>query len=491
MVKSSRRSFLAGAAASGALPLFNIGCAGFGQSRARQIAQGAKIRVALIGCGIQMTGLIRRMGGDGNVQVVALVDPDPARIAAVKSFAIKFYGSFDFTGAWEGADYREMFEEIGDSIDAAFISTPNHHHALPALMAIRRGIHVFVEKPLALTVQEVQLLGREAKRYGVITQVGNYGHSTTAMRMCVDAVRKGAIGDVTEVYCYSDRANTNDFRPQSAPPPKGMDWDIWCGPAPLCDHYGRYGGADGKERTGIHPHDWHSWIGYGNGSIGNMGTHIMDAPFWALDLGGTGPESVELEDVDWACPGAWARRDTITYRFPARGNLPPVALHWYDGLRDGIPLRMPYVEGNNNIAKKREYLNFPPALLEFERKYGLEKAPLAFMGTVFIGTKGAIWHCFHSSLRFFPRGIGRDFIKNRVAYQADEHVMEFLNAVREGREANTNFDYSVPLATSVLLGNVAARAGKKKLLWDGTRITNDDAANAYLRTTYRKGWELT
>ena len=143
-----------------------------------------------------------------------------------------------------------------------------------------------------------------------------------------------------------------------------------------------------------------------------------------------------------------------------------------------------------NILKKRSDLNFPPALLEFEKKYNLGKAPLAFMGSVFIGTTGAIWHCFHSSLRFFPKGIGKDFIKNKAGYQANEHVMEFLNAVRENREANTCFDYSIPLAQTVLLGNVAARAGKKKLLWDGTRITNDEAANGYLKTSYRDGWSL-
>jgi hypothetical protein len=221
-----------------------------------------------------------------------------------------------------------------------------------------------------------------------------------------------------------------------------------------------------------------------------MGTHIMDAPFWALDLGKTGPESVEAKDVAWGCPGAWAYRDTIDYTFPARGNLPPVTLHWYDGIRDGVPIAVSHMERCYNILKKRSDLNFPPALLEFEKKYNLEKAPLAFMGSVFIGTKGAIWHCFHSSLRFFPKGIGKDFIKNKAGYQANEHVMEFLNAVREGREANTGFDYSIPLAQTVLLGNVAARAGKKKLLWDGTRITNDESANAYLKTTYRAGWEL-
>jgi len=288
-----RRDFLKLAAAG--VPAFNIGSL-LAAPLAKRIAQGGKIRVALIGCGAQMTGLIRRMGGEQNVQVVALVDPLPSGIRAVKASAKKFYGSFDFTGAWEGADYREMFEKVGDKIDAAFIATPNHHHAIPALMAIRRGIHVFVEKPLALTLEEVQLLAREAKKYGVVTQVGNYGHSTKAMKMCVDAVKNGVIGDVTEVYSYSDRVNSMFFRPPASEPPKGMDWDIWCGPAPVCEFYGPHEG-----RTGLHPHDWHSWIGYGNGSIGNMGTHIMDAPFWALDLGKTGPESVEAKDVAWGC----------------------------------------------------------------------------------------------------------------------------------------------------------------------------------------------
>jgi len=485
----NRRGFLRAGLAAGALPWFHLGCAGFGKERARRIADGAKIRVGLIGCGAQMTGLIRRMGGPRNVEVVALVDPNPGGIAATKQSAKKFYGAFDFTGAWEGADYREMYEEVGDRLDAVFIATPNHHHALPALMAVRRGIHLFLEKPFALTMEEVELLAREARKTGLITQVGNYGHSTTAMKMCVDAVKKGAIGEVREVYSYSDRCNSNDFRPTGGVLPKGMDWDLWCGPAPTCAYYGRYGGPNGRERTGLHPHDWHSWIGYGNGSIGNMGTHIMDAPFWALDLGAVTPDRVEVKDLAWGAPGAWARRDTIDFHFPARGALPPVTLHWYDGLKDGVPLKMPYVEGNNNIAQKREYLNFPPALLEFEKKYKLDRAPLAFMGTVFLGSEGAIWHCFHSSLRFFPKGKGRDFIKNRVSYQADEHVMEFLDAIRERREANTNFAYSVPLARVLMLGNAAARAGKGVYAWNGTDFGKDSPANAFLKTTYRKGWE--
>ncbi len=477
-----RRDFLKLAAAG--VPAFNIGSL-LAAPLAKRIAQGGKIRVALIGCGAQMTGLIRRMGGDQNVQVVALVDPLPSGIRAVKASAKKFYGSFDFTGAWEGADYREMFEKVGDRIDAAFIATPNHHHAIPALMAIRRGIHVYVEKPLALTLEEVSLLAREAKKYGVVTQVGNYGHSTKAMKMCVDAVKNGVIGDVTEVYSYSDRVNSMFFRPPAAPPPQGMDWDIWCGPAPVCEFYGPHEG-----RTGLHPHDWHSWIGYGNGSIGNMGTHIMDAAFWALELGKTGPESVEALDVQFACPGAWAWRDTIDFRFPARGDLPPVTLHWWDGVKDGIPYSKKYV-GRTGVCHKREYQNLPPIIEETEREYGLVKAPFLNMGSLFVGTKGKIWFSHHSAIRFFPKTLGQEIKKSKkFTYKTTEHTLEFYAAIREGREANTGFGYSVPLAETLLLGNVAARAGKKKLQWDGTRITNDAAANAFLSTSYRSGWEL-
>ena len=477
-----RRAFLKLAAAG--VPAFNIGTL-LAAPLAKRIAQGGKIRVALIGCGAQMTGLIRRMGGDQNVQVVALVDPLPSGIRAVKASAKKFYGSFDFTGAWEGADYREMFEKVGDKIDAAFIATPNHHHAIPALMAIRRGIHVYVEKPLALTLEEVSLLAREAKKYGVVTQVGNYGHSTKAMKMCVDAVKNGVIGDVTEVYSYSDRVNSMFFRPPAAPPPKGMDWDIWCGPAPVCEFYGPHEG-----RTGLHPHDWHSWIGYGNGSIGNMGTHIMDAPFWALDLGAKPPVSVEAKEVAWGCPGAWAYRDTIDFKYPARGNLPPVTLHWWDGLKDGISYRKEFV-GRSGHAHKREYQNLPPIIEETEREYGLEKAPFLRMGSLFVGTKGKIWFSHHSAIRFFPKTLGTEIKKSKnFTYKTTEHTLEFYAAIRERREANTGFGYSVPLAETLLLGNVAARAGKKKLMWNGKRITNDESANAFLATTYRPGWEL-
>ncbi|MCQ2391776.1 MAG: Gfo/Idh/MocA family oxidoreductase [Kiritimatiellae bacterium] len=476
---TTRRNFLMTGAA------FGIGGAAFGQSRARQVAAGARIRLALIGCGAQMCGLVRRMGGDANVEIVAMVDPDASRFDVVKNSAKGFYGSFDFSKTQCFADYREMYVACGDSLDAVFVATPNHHHCLPLLLAIRRGIHVYAEKPLALTMEEVNLLAHEAKKHGVITQVGNYGHSTTAMRMCVDAVRKGVIGEVTDVWSYSDRVNSMFARPPKSAPPATLNWDLWCGGSPMCDYYGEHEG-----RVALHQHDWHSWIGYGNGSIGNMGTHIMDAPFWALDLGQVVPDRIDVKDVAWGAPGAWAYRDSIDFHFPARGNLPAVTLHWRDGIRDGVPISVSHMDRCYNICRKREYLNFPPELQAFEKTWGLEKAPLAYMGTVFIGTKGAIWHSFHSALRFFPKTLGKEIARHKAGFQAEGHVMEFLNAIRERREANTNFDYSVPLARVLMLGNATARAGMGTYLWDGTAFSGNAVANAFLKTSYRKGWSL-
>ena len=475
----NRRGFLATGAA------FGIGGLAFGQSRARQIAAGAKIRVALIGCGGRMQQLLEPIMAE---QVVALADPDPRMLASALSKMRKMpnAAASDLSKIRTFADYRELFAKTGDAIDAVFIATPNHHHALAAVMAMRRGIHVFVEKPMASTVEEARLMGRVAKETGVVTQVGNFGHSTKAMRICVDSIRKGLIGDIRDVWCYDDRINSMLYRPPAAPPPKGMDWDAWCGPAPVCDYY-----APTQDPQGLHPHDWHSWIGYGNGSIGNMGTHIMDAAFWALDLGAVPPESVEAREAAFAVPGAWSWRTTVDYAFPAIASRGPVTLHWYDGLKPGIPYDKEHVDGYGH-THRREWLNLPPVLLETEKKWGIaEKAPFLNMGTLFCGTKGTIWFSHHSAIRFFPKHLGQEIKKSKhFTYKTTEHTQEFYDAIRQNRPANTNFDYSVPLAESLLLANVAARAGTKKLLWDGTRITNDAAANAFLKTTYRSGWDL-
>ena len=218
VTEMKRRAFVKLAAGAA---LFNVGTLR-AAPLAKRIAQGAKIRVALIGCGGRMQTIVEPLMAE---DVVALADPDPRMIERTKAKMARMPGAGDISKVRTFADYRELFAKMGDEIDAVAIATPNHHHALAAVLAMRRGIHVFVEKPMASTVAEAQLMGRVARETGVVTQVGNFGHSTKAMRICVDAIRKGVIGEVRDVWCYDDRLNSMLERPAAAPPPQGMDWE--------------------------------------------------------------------------------------------------------------------------------------------------------------------------------------------------------------------------------------------------------------------------
>lgn len=485
----NRRDFFKVSALAGALPLFNIGCVGFGQSRVRQIAKGAKLRVALIGCGLQTHNMI-----DGALceNLVAIVDPDPNRIEALTQHVAKTCNAADranFDSAKRFATYQDMFDKMGDDLDAVLIETPNHQHVLPAVMAIRRGIHCFLDKPLCLTAAEGALLLEETrKRPGIVTQCGTYGHTFPSMKYCVDRIKEGALGEVREVWSYDDRCNSIYQRPQRAPPPKGMDWDLWCGGSPICDYY-----PDTPDQDGMHPHGWHSWIGYGNGSIGNLGMHIMDVAFWALGL--KEPSEVICHDTKFALEGAWAYRDAIEFRFPATKAHGDVTLHWWDGLNDGVPYTKEYVN-KFGLPYKREHLNIPPIVLEVEKKNGFANDPFYKNGVLFRGSKGDLWFTHHGGYRFMPRSNGwciprvdrPDDFNYRIVTPA--HFKEFYAAIRENREANDCFEYSVPLAKTVCLGNIASLAGKGSVLkWDGHHVTNNAEADKHVSKTYRKGWD--
>ena len=324
------------------------------------------------------------------------------------------------------------------------------------------------------------------KKSGVATQVGNHGHSDEGMRRLVEYIQSGAIGQVHDVWAFDDRLNAMMVRPPKAEPPKGMDWDAWCGPAPVCDYY-----AATADHNGMHPHDWHGWIGYGNGAIGNMGTHILDPVFWALRLGEVHPASVEATELKWGVAGSWTWRNTIHWRFPARKGMDAMTLHWYDGVKDGIPYDRAHVN-KTGICLKRDYQNLPPIIEELEKQHGQN---LGCLGTVFVGETGV--------MAIGPHGDGLQFVPDTLRTKLPSppktiprekgmnHQQDWLRAIRNpDRPAGCNFDYSAPLATTVLLGNVAARAGLKKLEWDGTAVTNDESANAFLKTTYRPGWEI-
>ena len=483
----SRRNFFAGMAVAGSLPVFNIGCAGFGLSRARQIERGAKLRIALIGCGHQTRSMIDAALCEA---LVAIVDPDPNRIAWLAQYVADTCDAdarANFASARRFSTYQDLFDQIGDELDAVLIETPNHQHVLPAVMAIRRGIHVFLDKPLCLTVAECDLLLAESRKMpGVVTQCGTYGHSFPAMKYCVDRIREGALGEVKEVWAYDDRCNSIYRRPASVPPPKGMDWDLWCGGSQICDYY-----PETSDQDGMHPHGWHSWINYGNGSIGNLGMHIMDVAFWALGL--KDPDKVTCHDARFALEGAWGYRDAIEFHF-GKSVFGEVSLHWWDGLNDGVPYDKEHVT-KYGIPHKREWLNIPPRVIEEEKARGFENDPFYKNGILFVGSKANLWFTHHGGYRFMPSTAG--WCHPRLDRQANfnyrintpPHFHEFYRAIRERREANDCFEYSVPLAKTVCLGNISALAGKGSVLeWNGHNITNNANADKLVTKEYRKGW---
>ena len=487
-MRTTRRNMCRGMLAAGALPLFNIGCAGFGAGRRAQLAKGAKIRIAIIGCGDWGRTLLNRAGTVGGCEVVALCEPDPRALAALRQKCAKVWGAAALDAAKAYPDYRVMFDEVGDTLDAVFVATPNHHHALPALMAIRRGVAAFVEKPLAHTLEEVMLIGREAARHGVVVRVGNKGHNISHRPLLAKCLKDGVIGDVTEVFSFSDRPNTMFRRPHTVPVPDGMDWDVWCGGSPVCEPYGEEDG-----RVGLHPHDWHSWIDYGNGSIGNMGTHVLDAPYQTMDMWKVTPSKIVVRDVKWGCPGAWNARGTMDFHIPAREGWGEIVLHWNDGVADGVDISSKFMTGWYNRVYKREHTNFPPELVELERKWGV-KTPIPAFGTVFVGTKGMIYEEFHRTLRFFPEGGAVKDIpvpgNEELNKEEIKIVAEFLDAVR-GRPwpVNTGLDFSIPLAKTLMLANMLAVARRGEHTFDGEK-TDSAAANAHARHGYRSGWEV-
>ena len=475
-----RRSFLKGAAAVAAgTSLFNIGGFAFGQSRPRQIAAGRKIRLALIGCGGRLRSVLVTKCLDE--EIVAMVDPDAPQIDAMKARIKKLKADYDLSKVRSYADYRVFLDEMGSSVDAAIIASNQQTHAPIAIACMKRGIHVYVEKPICYSEEEADLLAAAARKYGVVTQAGHHGHSGPFQPLVAEYVQSGALGQIREVWSWSDRFNAQRKLSPVIDPPKGMNWDLWVGPAEMRPYRRSYLGQR-----------WYDIRGFGNGSLGNMGNHVLDAPFWAMNLMKTPPTAVTMEDMSYVCPESWPTRETLTYEFPARPGMEPFKLHWTDGIHDDVPID----EDVQYHYAKREWMNFPPIVLELEKKYNMK---LGNIGTIFMGEKGILWAGqFGNAFQFVPLSLKKQIPvppqKYRRLAKGKSHVHEFFDAIREGRKANADFvEYAVPLVKTVLLGNVvalAARDGKPRVEWDGTRVTNNPAANAYCKTTYRKGWEI-
>jgi predicted dehydrogenase len=391
--------------------------------------------------------------------IIALCDVDSA-------YAAETFNRYPKARVYR--DYRVMLEKEKD-IDAVIIATPDHTHAVITLAVLEAGKHVFCQKPLTHTVYEARKITEAARRFKVQTQMGNQGHSAEHIRLLKEWLADGVIGDVTEVHAWTDRPVGGDpwsnfavqARPKDTPPvPESLDWDLWLGPVPFRPYHPDY-----------LPLKWRAWLDFGTGALGDMGCHILDPAFWALDLGA--PLSIEATSTHWepeVSSQTFPRASIVRYRFPAREKRPPVSLTWYDG-------RL-----------------LPPVPEELE-----EGRSLPSSGAILIGSKGIIVHGSHGAdgMRLIPETRMQDYKRpdKTIPRITEGHEGDWLRACKEGingRPASSTFEYGGALTEMVLLGMVAIRMKDQRLVWDAENLkfTNNAKANELLHIQYREGWKL-
>lgn len=433
MEKTTRREFIKRSAQYG------VGLWLVAHSWTPTYAQNEKLNIGIIACGGRGWG---NTDGVTHENIVALcdVDENPLGEAAKR-----------FPHAYRYVDLRQMLDERHREIDAVVISTPDHTHAVATMASMQLGKHVYCEKPLTHSVYEARKLAETAKRYRVVTQMGNQAHASDGLRRAVEIIQSGAIGAIREVHASTDRPiwPQGIDRPTDTPPvPPNLHWDLWLGPAPERPYHPVY-----------HPFNWRGWWDFGTGALGDMGCHILDTAFWALELGA--PVSVEAE-------GEPHHRETgpkwsiIRYEFPARKGKPPVTLYWYDGGK------------------------LPPKDLA-------EGIDVHANATLFIGEKGKIWYPHGDEAVLLPREKFADYQPPQptIPRAPKGHHQEWIDAIKTGSKAWSNFEYAAALTEMVLLGNVALRVGHK-INYDARRmkVTNCAEAEKYIRREYRKGWSL-
>jgi predicted dehydrogenase len=463
----SRRGFVGGvAAATGLLILPRRVLGGPGYQ-----APSDTVNIATVGWAHGMGSANTRECRNENI--VALCDVDESQAALQRASRGDEPIPKLFPNAARYKDFRVMLEKQKD-IDAVIVATPDHTHAVIAMAAMQLGKHVYVQKPLTRTISEARALTEAARRYKVVTQMGNQGHSGEGVRLIREWIEDGAIGKVRDVHCWTNRPIWPQGmpRPDETPaPPDGLDWDLWLGPAPVRPYHRAY-----------HPFSWRSWWDFGTGSLGDMACHVMDPAYWSLQLGyptsvqatvakqiiqvprpdGNGVQNRTLDYKDSFPPAT-----VVHYTFPQRSRkLPAVRLHWYDG----------------GILPER------PETLEPDRR-------LPDSGTLFIGEKGMIMcETYGESPRLVPETSMQRYKrpKKKLPRIAGSHEQAWADAIKGKIPPPDDFNYAGPFTETVLLGNLAIRHPGQKLVWDGPnmRVTNLEGANETVHHKYREGWSL-
>lgn len=401
-----------------------------------------QINFACIGVGGKGGSDSDNAGRHGNVVAICDVDENSLKRKAAR-----------FPKAKKFNDYRKMFDEMADEIDAVTVSTPDHSHAPAAAMALRHGKHTFCQKPLTWSVQEARTLRELAAEKGVATQMGNQGTSYSGLRDAVEIVQSGGLGDVEEVHIWTNRPiwPQGTGRPKEAMEvPANVHWDLFLGPAPERPYHAAY-----------HPFKWRGWLDFGTGALGDMACHTANMAVMALDL--FDPVSIVAESSGIVENETYPKWSVITFQFPARGDLKPCKLYWYDG------------------GKK------PQSELLVGQKQ-------ANSGSLLIGSEGSLYspNDYGAEFVLLPEDKYADYERpEQTLPRSKGHFTEYADAIKGGPAAMSNFNYAARLTETILLGNVALRAGEK-VEWDAKnmKVTNIEAANDLLGREYRKGWTL-
>lgn len=390
------------------------------------------VSVGLIGSGGMQWGF--HSGGLGTQSVAAICDVHEGNLNKAAE---------RFPKAAKFADYRKLLEQKG--LDAVLVSVPDHSHAPAAVAAMKAGLHVYCEKPLAHDLFEVRTMIETARSTKRVTQMGTQIHAGDNYRRVVELVQSGAIGAVKEAHAWVGsvwgRAPEEGDRPKETPPvPAGLNWDLWLGPAPERPYHPAYV-----------PTAWRGWWDFGGGALADMGCHFIDCIFWALKL--RHPLTAQAE-------GPMPHAESAPNKCHAWWEFPGVTLHWWDG---GLK---------------------PEILPEKQRaKWG--------GGILFVGEKGMLLSDYGRHM-LLPEEKFDGFAPPAPSIAPSPgHHAEWFEAIKTGGTTSCNFDYSGTLTETVLLGTVAFRTGEK-LEWDGPglKVENSAKAQALVRRDYRKGWTL-
>ena len=434
--QATRRQFLQTSAVAGV----GFWVAG-GVQAAESSSPNEKIAMASVGIGGKGDSDSNDAGRSGDM--VAICDVDENTLNG---------GARRFPKAKKYTDFRKMLDEMGKSIDAVTVSTPDHMHTPASLMAMRMGKHCFCQKPLTRTIYEAHLMGEVARKMKVATQMGNQGTADNGLREGAAAIRAGALGTVSEIHVWTNRPiwPQGIDRPATKPVPANLDWDLWLGAAPERPY------ADG-----YHSFKWRGWWDFGSGALGDMACHTVNMAYMALDL--KNPTSVQAE-TSGHNKDSYPSWSIIKFEFPANDSRPAIKFTWYDG------------------GKKVN-----PDLLEGEKLEG--------SGALIIGSKGKAYSM--GDYGGVSKWLG-NVDKPKVEYtKSPGHFKEWVEAIKGGKPAVSNFpDYASGLASTILLGNLAvwvAASGKgEKVLWDAKNLksTNVAGLEQIIKPVYRKGYTL-